>query len=68
VTGTHHLFVRRVLLFDSSRAQIAQRLAFDKLHHDIELAVGLTNFVDGANVGMIKRRRSPRFVQQTLAS
>ena len=45
----------------------AQRLTLDQFHHDVELAVGLADFVNGADVGMRKRRRSARLVEQTLA-
>ena len=48
-------------------AEDAQRLALDQLHHDVEFAIGLADFVDGADVGMSERRRSTRFVEQTLA-
>ena len=50
----------------ASRAHGAQRLALDQLHHDVEFAVGLANFVDGADVGMSERRRSAGFVEQVL--
>ncbi len=48
-------------------AHAVQRLALDQFHHDVELAVRLANFVDGADVGMSESRRSTGFVEQILA-
>ena len=46
------------------RAHGVQRLALDQLHHDVEFALGLANFVDGADVGMSESRRGARLVEQ----
>jgi hypothetical protein len=35
-----------------------QRLALDQFHHDVELAVGLANFVNGADVGMSEKEEA----------
>src|SRR5271167_904762 len=48
-------------------AHRAQRLAFDQLHYDVEVAVRLADFVDSADVGMSERRRGTRFMEQFLA-
>ena len=47
-------------------AQLMQRFALDELHHDVEFAVALPYFVDGADVGMGQRRRSSCFLKQVL--
>src|SRR5215469_4031079 len=43
-----------------------QRLALDQLHHNVELTTGLTNLVNGADVGMVQSRRGTCLVQQVL--
>ena len=40
---------------------VFQRLPFQELHDDEGLAVFLVNLVDGADVGMVQRRRGARF-------
>ena len=44
-----------------------QRLALHQLHHDIQRAFALSDFVDGADVGMGKGGRCPGFMKQILA-
>ena len=48
-------------------AQRAQRLALDQLHDDVELAVGLADLVDGADVGVRQRGGRARLAEQILA-
>jgi hypothetical protein len=43
-----------------------QRRAFQQLHHDEIQVLMPTNFVDGADVGMIQRRGSASFAAKTL--
>ena len=40
---------------------VAQRLALEPLHHDEERALRLADVMDRTDVGMIQRRRCPRF-------
>src|SRR6185312_13183335 len=47
-------------------AQFMQGLTLDELHHNVEFAVALSNFVDGTDVGMGQRRGCPRFLKQVL--
>ena len=49
-------------------AHFVERLAFDEFHDDVEFAFGLANVVDGADVGMRKRRRGARFVKKILTA
>ena len=44
-----------------------QCLSLDVLHDDERAAVVFRDFVDGADVGMIERRRRARLAEQTLA-
>src|SRR5438876_12134063 len=46
--------------------QFTQRFTLDQLHHDVEFAVCLSNFMDGADIRMSERGRSTGFVQQIL--
>ena len=44
-----------------------QRLAGDVLHGDVWLAAGLTDFVNGADVGVVEARGGAGFAQQPRA-
>jgi len=44
-----------------------QRLPFDELHGDEDVALCLADFVDRAEVRVIERRRRTRFSHQALA-
>ena len=48
------------------RQVAVERLALNQLHGDEILAIGFTNFIDGANVGMIQRRSGARFEPEPL--
>src|SRR5882762_6020930 len=48
-------------------AEGAKSFAFDQLHDDVKFAVGLGDFVDGADVGVSERRGGAGFVKQILA-
>ena len=48
-------------------AHLAQALAFDQFHNDVEVALRLANFVDGADVGMSERRGGACFVEKRVA-
>ena len=43
-----------------------QRAAFEQLEHDEGTPLVLADFVDGADVGMIQRRRGARFAEEAL--
>ena len=46
--------------------QMFQRLAAEALHHDEQMSIVLADFVDGADVGMIQRRSSPRLAAKAF--
>ena len=46
--------------------QLLQRLPFQQLHDDERLPLPLVNFMNGANVRMIKGRRGPGFPLKPL--
>ncbi len=48
-------------------AEGAKSFAFDQLHDDVKFAVGLGDFVDGADVGVGERRGGAGFVEEILA-
>src|SRR5580704_17350408 len=43
-----------------------QRLAFEELHHDESLTLVAADFVDGANVGVVKRRSGAGFALESF--
>ena len=49
-----------------AREVAVERLAFNEFHGDEILAIGFTNFIDGANVGVIQRRSGARFELEPL--
>src|SRR5438874_13064348 len=48
------------------RNEMPERLAFQELHHDEWVAIVLSNFMDGADVGMIQSGGCPRFTLKPL--
>ena len=59
----------QALLFHGSAFdQVLQRLAGQALHHDEQMSIVLSNFVDGADVGMIQGRSSASFPAKALQS
>ena len=48
--------------------QMFQGLAAETLHHDEQMSVVLADFVDGADVGMIQRRRGARLAAKAFES
>src|ERR1700732_5332961 len=57
---------QRIEFHRSVADQVLQRGAFEELHRDEGLALMLSDFVDGADVGMVQSGVSARFTPETL--
>ena len=62
----HGIFQQLIERYCAGLQAVLQRLAAQHFHHDEMLSTILRDFVNGADIGMIQRRRGARLAAESL--